>query len=486
MFNFLNKNKKVTEKLYEQNLELAVKNKTLSLLEKLYQTSVLTLLPQEMAAKITGIIRQDLNLELVGVLIFQKDADSLVPLAFSESERLVTDLDKLGFLFSDITITGISKRDFFKKIVYDKEENITNDLQDIWQGLIKREQVEEIKEQSHIKTTLLYPLMKGGDALGVLMLGFNRDYNTLNAFEKASIKSFINVISLLLDKAYLYKGLEDSYEVTKKAYAIEKQAKEELEKLDIIKNQFLAQTQHDLRTPLGVIKDYCDLLADGIFGKLPKKAIEVVRRIQAVAQNKIKDVNNFLDTTQFQLGKKVVALKPGVVLNPILDEIIADLKLQAESKKIYLTLEKPVAAIVLAADREKLKAAIFNIIDNCIKYTLKGGVKIQVKNDGGIKIIVSDTGIGIPKEKITSLFDSAFERGEQAKNTFAAGRGIGLYLSSQIIKAHNGKVWAESEGEGKGSTFHIELPLPPVSGTVEPVGKIMPTEVVNQKVAPRL
>src|SRR3989344_390213 len=99
MFGF-GQNKKITEKLYEQNLELAVKNKTLSLLEKLYQTSVLTLMPQEMAEKITGIIRQDLNLELAGVLTFEKATDTLAPLAFSKSERLAKTLDTLGFLFS--------------------------------------------------------------------------------------------------------------------------------------------------------------------------------------------------------------------------------------------------------------------------------------------------------------------------------------------------------------------------------------------------
>ena len=463
MFNFFNGNKKITEKLYEQNLELAVKNKTLSLLEELYQKSVLNLTPEEIAREITNIIRKDLNIELVGVLIFNKDADSLVPLAFSKSERLTKTLHKLNLHFGDIPITDISHREFFKKVAYSREENITNNLQEVWQELVNQEHIKEIKEQSHIKTTLLYPLIKGDKVLGVLLLGFNRDYNTLNTFEKASIKSFINVIALLLDKAYLYKDLQDSFEVTKRAYALEKRAKEELAKLDKVKDQFLMTTQHNLRTPLTSMMGYSDLLLNGTFGKQTKKTGEVIGKIKGLSQGMIKMVNDFLDMAQFQLGKSVVSLNPNIKLETILDEIITELSFKSESKGIYLKFEKPAKNFTISADREKLKAALFNVVDNAIKYTVKGGVdvKFQIKeekNNNFVRIIVSDTVIGIPKDKIETLFDTTFERGEEAKRVATVGSGIGLYLSIQIIRSHNGKIWAESAGEGKGSTFYIELP----------------------------
>ena len=76
-----------------------------------------------------------------------------------------------------------------------------------------------------------------------------------------------------------------------------------------------------------------------------------------------------------------------------------------------------------------------------------------------VRIEIKDTGMGISKERLPKLFDITFDRTDEAKKNFATGRGIGLYLSSQVIKAHNGKIWAESEGEGKGSTFNIELPV---------------------------
>jgi len=180
----------------------------------------------------------------------------------------------------------------------------------------------------------------------------------------------------------------------------------------------------------------------------------------------IKKVNDFLDVTQFRLGKNPVSLKPDVELNPILNEIESELKFKADVKGISLKLEKIPKKFVITADREKLKAAIFNVIDNSIKYTPKGGVivKVQSSHDeemagrSAVKITVSDTGIGMASESIKTLFTRMFERDEQAKAT-ASGSGIGLYLATQIIKSHNGKIWAESGGEGQGSTFYIELPL---------------------------
>lgn len=459
MFGLFGETKKITEKLYEQNLELAVKNKTLSLLENLYQTSVLTLMPEDMADKITGIIRKDLNLEFAGIFVLEKEDDMLVPLAFAKSERLVKILQSLGFLFKDVKILNVSKNLFFRKAITDKSENSTTDLSQVWKDPMPPEYLARVQKESHIQTALLYPLVKGQDVDGVLLLGLNRDFTSLNTFEKASIKSCINAIALLLDKAYLYKDLQASYEVEKRAHELEKKANQELENLDKVKDQFLTITQHNLRTPLTSMMGYSDLLLSGAFGKQNKKTIEIIKKFQGLSQGMIKMVNDFLDMAQFKLGKSTIELKPDVKLEPMLDEIVTELQFKAETKKLYLKLKKPEKAFTLDADREKLKAAIFNIVDNAIKYTQKGGVDIEVRNHDTIKIIITDTGIGIPKEKVDSIFGQVFERGAEAKKVAPIGSGIGLYLSGQIIRAHHGKAWAESAGQGAGSVFHVELPI---------------------------
>ena len=292
-------------------------------------------------------------------------------------------------------------------------------------------------------------------------------------FSVSSQDLLLNVgifLSVLLFGALLIRGvlnevrqrekIEKIGKELEKAYAVEKRANEELKELDNVKNQFLMTIQHHLRTPLTSMRGYADLLLSGTFGKVPPKIKEVIEKFEASTTSLIKMVNDFLDITQFQLGKSVVALKDGVDLSPILEEVVKDIELEAKNKGIYLKLEKPEGPCVIKADESKIKAAIVNIFDNSVKYTKEGGVTMRLKvNDGKVRIEVQDTGMGISKETMSKLFGNTFERTAEAKKTFTAGRGIGLYLSSQIIKAHNGKVWAESEGEGKGSMFIIELPI---------------------------
>lgn len=244
-----------------------------------------------------------------------------------------------------------------------------------------------------------------------------------------------------------------------RAYKVEKRANEELEKLDKYKNDFLTQTQHDLRSPLAVLMGYTDLLLGGSYGKIPKKAAEVIVKMQDVVQAKIRDVNNFLDVEQFKMGKGVISLKPNIELLPMLEDIVTTLDSKALSKDIYLKLQRPEKNIFISADTEKLKAALFNVVDNAIKYTERGGVTVSAakNSESTVLIEIEDTGIGIPQDKIKNIFEERFKRTEKAKKT-ASGSGVGLALSSQIIKMHKGNIWCESAGEGKGSAFYIELP----------------------------
>ncbi len=280
-----------------------------------------------------------------------------------------------------------------------------------------------------------------------------------------------NQASIALTNAKLYDQVQDlsqnlqkkvdeqTKEITR-AYEVEKRAHQELEKLDEVKNQFMMASQHHLRTPLTAMSGYTDLILGGTYGKISPKMKEVILRLQISTSRLLRIVNEFLDISQFQLGKEIVFLQPNVDIVPILKEIVEELKFEADNKNIYLKFEKPKSKIpAIKADSEKMKVALFNIFDNAIKYTNEGGVTIKCEVlDGKLRITSRDTGAGIPKEELDTLFTKLFERGESAKKIFVTGRGIGLFISSQIIKGHKGKIWAESEGKDKGSTFVIELP----------------------------
>jgi len=259
----------------------------------------------------------------------------------------------------------------------------------------------------------------------------------------------------------LQKKVDEQTEEIRRAYEVEKKARKELERLDKAKSQFMLATQHHLRTPLTSMQGYLDLILQGSFGKIiNKKVKEKLARFRTSTKNLINIVEEILNISQFQLGRKVVSFESNVPIEPILEEIISELMPEAEKKGIYLKLEKPEKLPKIKADAPKLKMAIFNIIDNAIKYTEKGGVTVKLEvTDSNLRILTKDTGIGIGKEQVKNLFDKLFERGEKAQKLFTTGRGIGLFIASKIIQAHHGKIWAESEGPGKGSTFYIELPI---------------------------
>lgn len=253
---------------------------------------------------------------------------------------------------------------------------------------------------------------------------------------------------------------EKAYQLEKSALEKEREVHKELDRLDKAKSQFMMATQHHLRTPLTSMRGYLDLIFGGTYGKIPPKLKEVLKRFEISTKNEIKLVNEFLDVSQFQLGKGVVFPREGVNAGNILKEAASDVEIEAKKKGIFIKTEIPENIPEIKADEFKLKAAIYNIVDNAVKYTEKGGIAIKISaKPETVLISIKDTGVGISEEDRGKLFGKLFERGEHAEKMFTTGRGIGLYITYKIIEAHKGRIWVESEGEGKGSSFFIELPI---------------------------
>jgi signal transduction histidine kinase len=403
-------------------------------------------------------------------------------------------LDKAGVLLINKE-RGLNKYKIAKVIGFDETNGIslvqdnflTKYLQKIQKPLVKEElgilakdmgglegkqSFENLeKNMEKIEASLCLPLINANKLTGIIVLGSkvsgdaysNEDLNLLDTLSKQA--------SIALENARLYKEVQEFSktlqqkvdEQTKeirKAYEVEKEARKSLENMNDAKNQFIMATQHHLRTPLTSMYGYLDLIRGGSYGKVPKKLEEVLDKFNTCTANEIKIVNDLLDISQFQLGRQVVFPREEVKIEEILKEALADVKLEADKKGIYLKLEFPANLLPIKADPQKLRVALYNIVDNAVKYTQKGGVDIIIEPESEtLRIIVKDTGVGISKENQKDLFNKLFERGEGAMQMFATGRGIGLWITSRIIEGHKGKVWAESEGEGKGSKFIIELPI---------------------------
>jgi len=341
-----------------------------------------------------------------------------------------------------------------------------------------KKRFENLKDNmNNIEADICLPLFRENKIIGIIVLGKKISGDAYSKEDIDLLTALSNQASVALENALLYERIEDlsenlqekvdqqtkelkqAYYEKTRAYEIEKIAHQELKNLSEAKNQFILATQHHLRTPLTIMKGYASMLIEGDYGKINKKAKEKLVFFSQSTQKLINLVNEFLDISQFQVGKKILKVEK-VNIQKLIKEVIEEFKTEAKDKGIYIKLKKINRISTIKADYAKLKEAIYNIINNGIKYTEKGGITILLEEKNKkLKIVIQDTGIGMNEKEVNNLFEKTFERSKGAQKLYTLGRGIGLYISSNIVKAHNGKIWAESLGKNKGSSFYIELPI---------------------------
>lgn len=234
----------------------------------------------------------------------------------------------------------------------------------------------------------------------------------------------------------------------------------DLKHLDGAKTQFLLSTQHHLRSPLSIIQGYLSMVNEGSYGEIPGEAKEKIGASLEATQKLIQLVNDMLDVAHFQMNKGEVAKEPSDVVK-LISGIVADLEKSALDKKIFLRFNAPAEPVApVNVNAHGIREAIYNIVDNAIKYTQEGGVTVSIGVMAGkLRVSIADTGIGMDEKDRKGLFNRTFERGEKAKNVNVNGKGIGLYLAAQMIMSNGGTIRAVSEGWGKGTEFIIELPM---------------------------
>ena len=238
------------------------------------------------------------------------------------------------------------------------------------------------------------------------------------------------------------------------------QANARLKEVDRQKTEFVSFATHQLRSPLTAMKGYASLILEGDYGEISPDLRDAVEKINESAYTLTNVVNDYLNVSRMELGTMKYDLTP-VKLNEFIKGIVGELKPNIDKAGLTLDLvydshQKYIAYV----DPDKFKQVISNMIDNAIKYTPKGTITLSLEKDskkGTITVASKDTGIGIAAGVIPKLFEK-FSRAESANKINIRGTGLGLFVAKQIVEAHNGKIWVESEGEGKGSQFYVEIP----------------------------
>lgn len=275
------------------------------------------------------------------------------------------------------------------------------------------------------------------------------------------------LIGALIIGILLVKGVYREIHQREQLEILNKQldsANEKLKELDQARAEFISIASHQLRTPPATIKWYLAAIQSGDFGNIPEDAKNALQKAEMTNNAQISLIDDLLNASRIERGKMEFFFEVGSVVQ-ITQATYEQLIPQAKMKKLELVYNKPTEPIPdVVMDREKLRQVINNFIDNAIKYTRSGKIVATVSRDeNNVKVQVSDSGKGILPEHINILFEK-YTRGKDSV-MHATGLGLGLYVAKVIIEKHNGKIWAESEGEGKGSKFIFTLPI---HNTIEP------------------
>lgn len=231
-----------------------------------------------------------------------------------------------------------------------------------------------------------------------------------------------------------------------------------LQEVDRLKSNFLSMVSHELRTPLTTIQGYTTFLRTEKAGALNQTQRECLKISEDTADLLNRLIEELLDLSKIERGEFKVNLV-NVDMPEIINKAIISLQLFANNQGVTLENNLPKDLPVVWADKERITQVITNLLDNAIKFNREGGkAYITASNQANGKVVfcISDTGIGIPNDKLDKVFDKFYQVDSSEKRKYG-GCGLGLAISKSILELHQGKIWVESK-IGAGSKFFFEIP----------------------------
>jgi signal transduction histidine kinase len=291
------------------------------------------------------------------------------------------------------------------------------------------------------RRTMAVPLTARGRTLGVLALGLREPGRVYTDDDLSLAEDLAQRCATAVDNARLYEQAQDALQV---------------------RDQFLATAAHELRSPLARLKSHTEVLVDVVAdGQTPiEQTIQSLHRINSAIDRLSALTTDLLDVSR--LRSRAPLRHQSIELGDLIRGVLAEHQLQAELQH-RLALELPAEPCYMTVDPDRLGQVVNNLLDNAVKYSPGGGtIQVLLQNaETGALLQVRDEGIGLPAGSAERVFEP-FNRAANVFSGTIPGLGLGLHISRQIIQRHGGRIWAESPGEGLGTTVHVWLPRPRV------------------------
>ncbi len=296
--------------------------------------------------------------------------------------------------------------------------------------------------QSPLPYVAHIPLSARGRAAGLLSAYFKTP-REIRDTEARALRTIARLVSVAKENADLVNELKDN--------------NLQLERANRLKSEFLASVSHELRTPMNAIIGYTKLMLDGLDGDLTEQQTADLERVVQAADNLLGLINGLLDLAKIEAGKMELNVEE-VDIPLVIDDVIELIRPSADAKSLTLRAEVASTMPTAWADRARIRQVLVNLVANAVKFTEHGGVTIRASIvDGWITIAVVDTGVGIPPEAQTYIFDE-FRQVDASTTRRYGGTGLGLAISKRLIALHGGRIWVDSTA-GVGSSFLFTLPV---------------------------
>jgi|Deesub1362A_J573_1020465.scaffolds.fasta_scaffold05338_4 PAS domain S-box-containing protein len=295
---------------------------------------------------------------------------------------------------------------------------------------------------------LAVPFMSGkGEPLGVLYVANRRKMR----FTEEHIRTLVllaTLTSVAVEHARLYEELRRAYEELRRAY-------QELKSLDELKGNIIANVSHELRTPLTIARGAIELARQE---KDPEERNRLLKMAEDALTRQNFIVENLIEAAKIRKGERRLKLEP-VDVAELIKQVSDEFKPMLVKAKLTMEISLAEDLPKVRADREQLKLVVRNLLNNAIKFNREGGrINIRAEKEHGmIKVCVSDTGIGIPEDRLDKIFERFYQVDSSPTRRYG-GAGMGLAIVKEVVEAHGGRVTVESE-LGKGSTFCFTLPI---------------------------
>ncbi len=296
--------------------------------------------------------------------------------------------------------------------------------------------------QAGFRAILTVPLLREDRIIGGLPV-FRKSPGAFSQEVVDLLQTFATQSVLAIHNARLFQDIEEKGR--------------ELEIASRHKSQFLANMSHELRTPLNAILGYTELILDSIYGEVPEKIRDALKRLDKNARHLLGLINDVLDLSKIEAGPLTLSLADYSMKEVVQSAVNAIESLAAE-KKLALKVMVPADLPRAWGDERRVTQVLMNLAGNAIKFTEAGEVRVEVTaEDGAFLISVADTGPGIAEADQQKIFE-AFQQAEGYNTRKKGGTGLGLSIARRIIELQGGRIWVESS-LGQGSTFRFTLPV---------------------------